>query len=228
MEMILPLFLVGLVLSVIAISTNVTIANVVLFEINLPYAIQGALGIIRSSGRMFWPVSYMLILAGFAVVVKGASVRKAVIILLVIVSLQVIDLYPWYRNVGFDELSWESPLKSPAWNRLMEETDHVAFVPAHKYDSAFIPFAFLASTSGSTINIGPTARANLEDRDEYRANLLQEFSDGELEDSTLYIIRDDEYLLTPQSHNDFTWGLIDGYAVIAPKTDSVELSPWPD
>ncbi|MCI0395869.1 MAG: DUF6311 domain-containing protein [Chloroflexi bacterium] len=224
----LPLILVGFALLAISLSNKITLANTVLLEIKLPYVIEKGSGIVRSSGRMFWPISYMLMLAALTIVIKYNSPKRASLLLLVFVGFQVADLSPWYRNVHFDEMSWDLPLRSHLWNQLMENADHIVFVPPNTYDADIVPFALLAATHGKTINVGTAARTNNEAREKYRAALLQEFNERNIKSNTLYIIRDEAYLFTPTPSSAFSWGILDGYAIIAPKMDSLELTPWPN
>ncbi len=225
----LPLIVIAFILFLISISNKVTFAHIVLFEFNIPYPIDKFFGILRSSGRMFWPVTYMLMLATIAVLVKHNSPQKAVIFLFVFVSIQLLDFSPWYKNINFDKHSWTSPLHSPLWDKLMKISDHIVFIPAIRDQDDYIPFALLAANHGKTINIGSTARTNNKDRNIYKEELLQKFKEGKLINNTLYVVKYG-YLYAPRTSSNFIRGILDGYIIIAPKGKEInesELAPWP-
>ena len=228
-KMHLPLILVAFVLLAISISNKITFANIVLCEINLPHILDKWFGIIRASGRMFWPVSYMLMLSAIGIVIKYNSTKKSILFLLIFVCFQVIDFFPVYRSINLDRMLWNTPLKSHLWNNLMEKTEHIAFVPPDRADindKVHLAFFLLAANHGKTLNVGYTSRYNHEDRVKYRADFLQKFKEGKIRNDTLYIIRNG-YLYPPTSSSDFNWGILDGLAIIAPRMESLKLKPWP-
>lgn len=224
----LPLIFVSFILLVFSISNKITFSNIVLFEFKLPDFLNGLLGIFRSSGRMFWPVTYILMLTSIAILIKFNSHKRAILFLFIFIGFQVIDLFSFYQNINFAG-SWESPLRSKLWIELMEKSEHIVFIPAITDGDEYVPFALLAATNAKTINVGYTARTNHKDEESYKNNLLQEFKQGKLMNNTLYVINMG-YLYPPRSSSFFIWGILDGYAIIAPKIDKkqkAELTPWP-
>ena len=212
----LPLILVGVVLFIISLSNKITLADKTLIELQLPFIVEKGLGIIRSSGRMFWPISYMVMLASIGVVGKYLTTKKAFLLLLALFVIQVVDLAPWYLNVNLDETTWESPLVSAEWEQLMETADHIVFIPPNEFDADIMTFAFLAASHGKTINVGPTARTDIEFRAQYRTKVIKEFEQGQLAAKTLYVIRDDAYLVGPIPDSDFRRRNLDGYNIVLP------------
>jgi len=223
----MPLILVGFVFLAMSLSTKVTLADKVLLDFDLSYVVRGGLGTLRSSGRMFWPITYFLMLAALAILVQYNSLKRSVALLLVFVAIQVIDFSPWYLNIDYDEITWETPLVSEYWEQILKKSDRIVFVPPLDYDAAIVPFSLIAGTYGKPINVANTARNDDEARKEYTAALLQNISRGDIEGGTLYVIRDEKYQIPPADSTDFIWGIIDGYAIIAPRVDSIELQPWP-
>ena len=225
----LPIIFVAFILLGISISNKITFSNIVLFEFTLSHFIDGLFGIVRSSGRMFWPVTYMLMLASIAILIKYNSSKRAIIFLFIFVGFQVLDFFPWYQNINYDKSSWASPLHSSLWNRLMEKSEHIVFVPAIRNHDDYVPFALLSANHGKTINVGYAARIDHKARKIYRENLLQEFKEGKLISNALYVVKNG-YLYSPKSSSDFRWGILDGYTIIVPKINGIEeseLTPWP-
>ncbi|MDZ7360038.1 MAG: hypothetical protein ONB46_04830 [candidate division KSB1 bacterium] len=71
---------------------------------------------------------------------------------------------------------------------------------------------------------GYTARSP--NRKDYHDALLKKFRERKNATNELCIIRGG-YFYEPASRSDFTWGVLDGYPIIAPKMDLPELKPWP-
>ena len=222
----LPLILIALVLFMLALSNKITFGRFVLFEADLPDFFDKVCNVIRANGRMFWPVSYLLMLAAIAIIVRYNNAKKAMLLLFVFVAIQIADFRPWYRNVGA-EISgwvWQSPLKSDLWRQIVEKVEHIVFVPAATEGGDYLPFLYLAANHKKTMNVAYLARSPR--RKDYDENLLEEFKKGKLQNDALYIIREG-YFYKPDSPADFTCGILDGYPFIAPKMDLPELAPWP-
>ncbi len=181
---------------------------------------------------MFWPVAYMLMLAAIAVLIKYNTTKRAMVFLFVFLSIQVLDFFPSYQNINYAETPWVSPLQSHLWNRFMEKSEHIVFIPAKRQYDYYVPFALLAANHRKTINVGYTARKNYKDRKIYAENVLSKFMEGKVRNDTLYIIHNSAYLHSPESPAEFIWGNLDGYSIIAPKIETyggeqVKLEPWP-
>lgn len=212
----LPLLLAAVCLTVLSLSSTLTLADRVLFDVDLPFFLEKGVGLVRSSGRMFWPVGYILVLAALAVVIRSNSTKAAVTIVALCLGLQIVDLAPWYLNVALGDKVWETPLKSAEWTDIMETADQIVFLPPNEFDADIIPFAFLAASHSATINVGVTARTDSQARADYAANLMQEFEAGLLAPRTLYVLRNDDYLDTPIIDSSYRRTMLDGYQIIIP------------
>jgi len=220
----LPLALAAAVLTVLAISNKITLSDLTLFEIDLPRFLDRAFNIIQSSGRMFWPVSYILMLAAIAVIVKYNSLKRAGLLLLFCIAVQVIDFFPWYRNINLDKEILPNPLQSDSWRRIAEKINHIIFVPADTHGDEYVWFAYLAADHKKTFNVAYAARSP--SRKDYKAQLAAKFKKGKSQSDALYVIFNN-YYYKPAASADFTYGVLDGYPIIAPKLDLPELVPWP-
>jgi len=220
----LPLALAASVLTGLALSNKITLSDLTLFEIDLPRFLDGAFNIIQSSGRMFWPVSYILMLAAIAIVVKYNSLKRAGALLLFFAAVQAVDFFPWYRNINLDKEILQNPLQSDSWRRIAEKINHLVFVPADTHGDEYVWFAYLAAHHKKTFNAAYAARSPI--RKDYKAQLVAEFKKGKSQNDALYVIFND-YYYKPAASADFTYGVLDGYPIIAPKLDLPELVPWP-
>ena len=132
------------VLTVTAISPKVYAGNTLLFEIPLSDGLRSLWSVFRSSGRLFWPVLYIL-MTGSAIIVRrmlpqnvrdaagGKSVSASAfagILAAVIFCVQIADIHvqllqrhETYRQ----EVTYNSSLQDPIWEKLAAdpEVQHV-------------------------------------------------------------------------------------------------------
>lgn len=227
----LPLVIISLIFLLLALSNKVTLAEHIIFHIKIPDFFSKYLNILQASGRFFWPVTYILIVAATAILVKYNRIKRATIYILIALVIQFIELWPLYQkhNYNFGKSLWSSPLKSSLWEQLAEKYDHITFIPAVRNNNDYLPFAFLAATYDKTINVGYVARGeNSNKREKYRKELLQKFKKGYISQNSLYVILDKGLFYKPSSINAVV-GILDGYRIIAPDfiTSSSDIKPWP-
>jgi hypothetical protein len=113
----LVLALVGL--TIFSISNNISIGSVE-FKFLLPDYLQGAVSLLRSSARMFWPVYYSLLFIIFYYALKTLRARLFIPIFAAFVIVQVADSYlGWGKVKGYiyslKVNAIPSPLISPFW-----------------------------------------------------------------------------------------------------------------
>jgi hypothetical protein len=118
-------------LSVLAVSTKIQIFGKTLIDIPLPEAVVPVLGVIRASGRLFWPVAYTLIFLSLLVLYRSP---KRTIWLGLIVGLQILDLgifagYVKGLTARASDRTIVSIAKSPQWTQLIAASAQVNFVP---------------------------------------------------------------------------------------------------
>ena len=230
-----PLIGAAIVLTLMAVSNKVELADSVLLTFNLPEIFLKLFNSIRASGRMIWPVMYLIILSSTLVIHRKFGPRKTALVILATLALQAIDFYPWYNRVSETRIDdrlvrsnkWEKilPLKSASWNKILKKTKQVVFIPPDDYINEYIPFALLAANHKQSINVGPTARTDREHRNIYRQELAKKFISGNLNDEALYVVMDSS--LAQNSYPNHKIGVLDGYLIIAPNIPISDLTPWP-
>jgi hypothetical protein len=88
-----PLVIAAILLTLFAISPNVAIGDRG-FDTPVPTTLMEIASAMRSSGRFFWPVFYLLALGAAWLLYKGMGERTAGVVLLLLAALQVYDTYP--------------------------------------------------------------------------------------------------------------------------------------
>lgn len=122
-----------LVLTLLAISTYPDFAGHKLPRFHLPYNVAVALDAVRASGRLFWPVAYVLVLAGIRTLYRLKGDRAG-LVLAALAILQVADLAPMAATIRTQTADARgAPLyvrtRSPEWDQLVTQAREIAFIP---------------------------------------------------------------------------------------------------
>ena len=118
-----PYLLIIILFSLVALTNRIFFASNLLFEIELPKFIYGILSIVRASGRLFWPVYYLIFLGSVWIIYKKFSRKNSLYILLVLFSLQIIDISSGLKNY-FNSNAFTKEKKEmdySFWNKLSQE-----------------------------------------------------------------------------------------------------------
>lgn len=225
----LPLFLISLFLLLLSVSDKITIGDLVILDVRIPFFSRVVGGLVRASGRLFWPIFYMIILFTFAIIVTYHSRKRAIVILIISSLLQFVDFLPILKMQDYVSLrTWETPLRSPLWEKMIEGYDHVAFVPPDIDGDDYVPFAFLAATFGKTINVGNVARKSVADHQTYHEKFMQEFKNMNIQSNTMYIVGEGHFFKPPPTFSG-AFGVLDGFPILVANGEELikELDPLP-
>ncbi len=221
---VLPLLLCCLTLTLLAVSSVVTFGSHTLLVIPLPAWIDAALNVFRASGRLFWPVYYLLLLTA----VRSAanlSATMCVRLLVVVLALQVVDLWPFlhamHRNSEIAVIQNRFPaFESKFWKDSRKYYDNIYVIPGEFRDDSQIPYESLAGRYGFAIDSAYYARMPSLEHRLPRQKRHTAFFQGELDENGIYLIQPEskarfammQRLLPP----DTGVGEVDGFTVVAP------------
>jgi hypothetical protein len=229
-----PFIFLGLLsLSFLAISNRVGVGPIN-FAFTLPEKVIDIASIFRASGRMFWPVYYMIVLSSLVIVFR--SYKKSLVALMIGVCalIQVIDTRAQWsveREV-LETASKETPkdrLGNSFWSAAGNKYSELIRVPAKNnlYDWAL--FANYAAGNRMATNSVFLARFDDSKLIDLNKSLDKEISSGQYRPSSLYIIEDGGIIpvLMSLDHSRHLFARIDGYNVLAPEWKTC-LSCLPD
>ncbi|HEX3431019.1 MAG TPA: DUF6311 domain-containing protein [Rhizomicrobium sp.] len=156
-----PLVIVSAVFTVLALSLKVTFADHVLFTVPAPEFVFKALAALRSSGRLFWPVHYLIVVAAIAGIV--ISIRSATwqrVVLSAALLLQYSDVFAVRNGVAIAAQEPHSnPLVAADWKLLVKRHRHLVILPPLQCNqpspgglTAWPYFARLVARSDLTLN----------------------------------------------------------------------------
>lgn len=128
----LPLALAGLALTVFALSHVLMIGT---WRIKFPLhpALENAANMLRSSGRLYWPVHYSLLWLGFNAVVKFFPPVRSCVVIGLITVVQLVDLSPLWaaqrRQFHDRPREWRTALHDPIWEILPRHYEKLRLFP---------------------------------------------------------------------------------------------------
>jgi len=215
-----PIILVSLAIAATAITNTISFFGKEIFVFPLPEFLKdNVFGIVRSSGRLFWPVYYLIVLGAFSVLRK-IKTPFAYVLIIAALFLQIYDIHDKLQqyNNFYQKMHWESPLQNTFWQDASKQYKHIFFVKSYvnKRDDAI---AFFAAQNRMTMNLGLFARdvalINKKETDEEETRLKQ----GIVDKKTLYVFRSELEAKEMTQKVDLLQHhliIVDGYPVLAP------------
>ncbi|SFA85251.1 DUF6311 domain-containing protein [Azotobacter beijerinckii] len=219
-RVVLLLMLLGLTL--FSLSNDVGISNTG-FQYPLPELVLRAANIFRASGRMFWPVFYMLVFVLLFVVIRGYGTRPAIVVLAGALVLQVVDTRAGWGDIRTNLMAepaaeWSTSLDDPFWTDAARQYKKIRWLlPANQSPNWQVLAAFAAKHHMATdavylARISPSALKDAQSR------ALDTLRSGHYEADTLYILDETSLHLAVHSLNAESDLLarVDGLFVVAP------------
>jgi hypothetical protein len=193
------------------------------FYIPLPDSVLALAGILRASGRLFWPVYYLLILGIFYLLTRTYSKKIATLILLCGLSIQIADTSAGWLQVRSKYMqaktaNWQTPLNNPFWKFAGERYDALVIIPAGNNRPQWDLWASYAAQNQMSTNSVFLARYNQTKLAAANAALNERLATGQYDPKSLYILESNKVIpallhLDPQKD---LLAKIDGFYVLAP------------
>ncbi len=180
------------VLFLIALSNHAKIYGYDIWNFNLPRELLGIAAVLRASGRLTWPITYLLVMAALVVLFKGRGKWIAVLLPLILV-VQAYDISGVSRAMrkatslaASDTLYYKTP--SPQWDALVTAAKGVDFYPAnvHMDDQLFYELTWRATSQVKPVNTMYAARENLL-QIAYQEAGMDAFKKGEVKSDHLFV-----------------------------------------
>jgi hypothetical protein len=158
-----PLVVLAVLCTIAAASSTITIGSATVASVQLPSAVQSVVNAFRASGRLFWPVHYLLILTAIVATHRAWRSPWRALLLGGAVALQIADLagLRWQVRGSIDVAqATPNPLRSPRWRELGRDHERLVVLPAWECGSAVSPggdhgfatFGILAAGQGLATN----------------------------------------------------------------------------
>lgn len=140
---------------IVAVSPTVTFNDRALFTVPLPSRLLNIWAIFRSSGRLIWPVNYMILLGAIALLTGRQNRRFAVLILACCVGLQAYDLSLQMRGLHkqySQRVQYENPLDLDFWDDLGNDGEIRHLITHDDLQEYLYPLSDVALRNHWTVN----------------------------------------------------------------------------
>ena len=127
------LFIALIGFTLFALSNKIYFGDHLIFSFPLPYSIDRIVSPIRSSGRFFWPVTYVIMTGVIVLTLRRFRRSVAFLLLFFAVSFQLLDTIPLrsYMSREFKKTNSEAEvLNRAAWDTLIDLHDIVRVFPS--------------------------------------------------------------------------------------------------
>lgn len=216
------LLLVCACLTVFAVSNVVTANGATLLEIPLPLWLLRLASSFRSSGRLFWPVYYLILAYSIKTLQDVLPAKRAAILLCVVAVIQIWDISPALLERRQMLADYEQPaefasgLQSDFWQQAAEEYDHLATLSDTTKDTLYL--ALWAADAGMTTDDPFAARSDQQALNTRRETTIQQLEQGQLQPDCLYLTDSEGIFLrlADQLQDQAFYAKIDGHYIIAP------------
>ena len=193
-------------------------------EVSLPFAswLDSAGAIFRVSGRMFWPVYYLLLWLALRTVSRRLPATVAVTGLALLLALQVWDTsvaWPLIRKkLALEGPRIETRLKSAFWRVAATHYRRVRLFPAENHSARWRVISLFAAERGLDTDATYLARIDPQRVEQLNEKTRADLAHGTWEPGTLYVLRGRAWSLvgrTRDSRRDLLAD-VDGMTVLAP------------
>ena len=162
----------------ISISNNINFGDVNIVSIDLNKFIFAFFSIFRASGRMIWPVYYIIFIVGIIFIFKNFR-SKSILILLTLLVLQISDTYNGIKNYSFGSQYpvFQEDKKNPFWSGISKQFNEIRLIESKNHSSIFHELSgYLLEENFIKTDLVNLARVNREKTTFAKYNLIEHFN----------------------------------------------------
>ena len=184
-----------LLLTLLAVSNNINFGEHNLLNIDLNKYIYLFLSSVRASGRLIWPVFYIIFFSGILYIYFTQSKKTAKIIISILFIVQIIDLMPGLANYKFGKqyaINTKQLVENEDWVGLSNDFTILRNLnPENQSELYFNLVKHIMSENYHQTDISYLARINRQTLETVRENLIEKFNSNDLEifNKTLYVTK---------------------------------------
>ena len=163
---------------IISISNNINFGDMNIVSIDLNKFVYAFFSIFRASGRMIWPVYYIIFIIGIIFIYKNFK-SKSILVLLTLFVLQISDIHSGIKNYRFGSQYsvFQEDKKSPFWVGLSKQFNEILLIESKNQSSIFYQLSrYLIEESFIKTDLVNLARVNRQETTFAKYNLIEEFN----------------------------------------------------
>ena len=183
-------FFLILIFLILSLSNNISLGNIEILKIQLNNYLYALLSIVRSSGRLFWFVSYLLVFLSIYIIHLKYK-KKVLFIFLPILFLQVFDISKSFEYFNKKKNLQKNIIENDSFwfNKELSNFEKILTTKPINYNKDFDKIAKLIEDKNfKKTNIIKLARVNRKKAAENRYKIIEELINKKLEKNTIYII----------------------------------------
>ena len=191
------IIIITLVFFILAISNNVYFNDKLIFNIEINKYIYGILGIVRTSGRLIWPIYYLIFLTGIIFIYKKFSKNISTAILCLLLVIQIIDLSPGYNKYFKGQIFKEvDKLRDPIWHEIPKHYNYARIIEIINTSSLYYKMPnYLGKNKFKKTDIFNAARVDRVKLEESSYKNTLKLSKGFIGKNEVYFIDKKQHLL---------------------------------
>ena len=163
---------------IISISNNINFGDMNIVSIDLNKFVYAFFSIFRASGRMIWPVYYIIFIIGIIFIFKNFK-SKSIFVLLTLLVLQIGDIYSGIKNYSFGSQYSviQEDKKNPFWAGLSKQFNEIRLIESKNQSSIFNEISgYLIGENFIKTDLVNLARVNREKTTFAKYNLIKDFN----------------------------------------------------
>ena len=184
-----------LFLFLLALSNNISFGSLNIVNIDLPNVFYAPLSILRASGRLIWPVYYIIIIFTIYKFYKLEN-KNPCFFLIILLFIQIFDFSNSLNKNFFKEKKVRDlKLNDPIWEFISENYSNVSTTKISNRTESFKFISnFLIDNNFKSTNYFRLGRYNREFASEYRSKFVKKLMFKEIDTSKAYIIENEDQL----------------------------------
>tara|TARA_X000000950_G_C13909818_1_gene658533 strand:- start:748 stop:2865 length:2118 start_codon:yes stop_codon:yes gene_type:complete len=176
-------------ITVFSLSNQISFGKTDIININLYKFVEAPLSLARASGRFFWIVYYLLLFCCL-INLKNLFQKKYKIILIILLSIQIIDLIPGYKRYFQDKAINQKNinLEHELWNKIISNQRIISSTYIKNQSNDFFKILTLSKKNGFLSEIHYFARYDREALLRLRYKNYEDFYNNNLNKKKVYLI----------------------------------------
>lgn len=184
-----------LILFLLALSNNLSVGSVDIINLDMPNFLYAPLSIIRASGRLIWPVYYLIIIFSIFKLYELKTRNHSILIILFLL-IQVFDFSKSLNeNLIKEKVTFNNRLNDKIWNFVANNYTNISNTKISNRSISFDPISnFLINNNFENTNYFRLGRYNREAASIYRAEFVKNLLNKKFDFNKAYVIENFDQL----------------------------------
>lgn len=147
-----PLVVAALLLALFAVSNRPELGPYALGTLPLPAPALDLAAMFRASGRMIWPLAYLLVPLAFVLIDRRLGARVLLVVAALAVVVQTVDTSRQWRRFASEQpapaSSWPTPLHSRFWQLAASHYKQIRAIPVRQLMPNWLDICYFAAFHG--------------------------------------------------------------------------------